>query len=74
MATREDVQRLMDAVPDDRLDAVWVALWQLVPEDADVPVVREFETDGVFEGDPDLGARVKDIVRPRIAKSGSATA
>jgi hypothetical protein len=63
MTVREEAHRLVDAVPDDRLADAVEALRQWADLDRAVPARRRFRTTAVFDGDPDLGARAKEIVR-----------
>lgn len=65
MTTREEAHRLLDAVPAERLDTVVQDLRRWADELPERPVVREFELDGMFEAEPDLAARAKDILRER---------
>ncbi|HLI39798.1 MAG TPA: hypothetical protein VKV80_21050 [Streptosporangiaceae bacterium] len=73
MSSREDAHRLIDAVPDDRVDAVIEWLRHIAEENGTHPR-RKFRTVGVFDGDPDLGARAKDIARTELSTRDSKTA
>ena len=68
MSARDDAHRLVDAVPDDRVPTAVELLRQLAePAQAPLPAgPRRFRTVGVFDGEPDLGSRVKDIVRREL--------
>ena len=72
MSTREDAHRLVDELPAERLDDVVRVLrgWSTSPEIGELldgePVVRKFRTTAIFEGEPDLGSRVKDILRSEL--------
>lgn len=61
MTVRDDAHRLLDEVPDEHLAEVLDTLQRLHPV-ADRPR-RKFRTTGSFEGEHDLGARTKAIVR-----------
>ncbi|MEU3187729.1 hypothetical protein ABZ707_26540 [Streptomyces sp. NPDC006923] len=63
MTVRDEAHRLLDALPEDRLmDAIeLLRVWAEV-ERSERPR-RRFRTTASFDGDPDLGARAKDIVR-----------
>jgi hypothetical protein len=63
MTVREEAHRLVDAVPEDRLaDAVEMLRQWASPEPGDTPR-RRFRTTAIFDGEPDLGTRAKQIVR-----------
>lgn len=63
MTTREEAHRLLDEVPENRLtDAIDVLSKWASQEPGDVPR-RRFRTAGVFDGEHDLGARSKQVVR-----------
>jgi hypothetical protein len=71
---REDAHRLVDALPDDRVPAV-VALLRREVDQAELHSVRRrFRTVGVFEGDPDLGVRAKELARQELGGTSSKTA
>lgn len=68
VTARDDAHRLLDAVPDDRLPYAMALLRQWVdtePVDKDSAEhpLRRFRTTAIFDGDPDLGERSKEIVR-----------
>ena len=63
MTVREEAHRLLDAVPEDRLtDAIDMLRQWAGPEPGDVPR-RRFRTTAIFDGENDLGARAKQVVR-----------
>jgi hypothetical protein len=63
MTVREEAHRLLDAVPEDRLtDAIDMLRQWASPEPGEVPR-RRFRTTAIFDGEYDLGARAKQIVR-----------
>ncbi|MFC0865045.1 hypothetical protein ACFHYQ_22385 [Sphaerimonospora cavernae] len=63
MSVREEAHRLLDAVPEERLpDAVELLRQWAVVERGERPR-RRFRTTAVFDGEPDLGERAKEIVR-----------
>jgi hypothetical protein len=63
MTVREEAHRLLDAVPEDRLaDAIDILRQWTSPEPGDTPR-RRFRTTAIFDGEHDLGARSKQIVR-----------
>lgn len=63
MTAREEAHRLLDAVPEERLtDAVDMLRQWATPEPGDVPR-RRFRTTAIFDGEHDLGARSKQVVR-----------
>lgn len=63
MTEREEAHRLVDAVPPDRLaDAVEMLRLWASPEPGDIPR-RRFRTTAIFDAEPDLGSRAKQIVR-----------
>ena len=74
MSAREDAHRLLDEVPEDRLtDAIdMLRLWAS-PEPGDVPR-RRFRTTAIFDGEHDLGAKAKQIVRDAWSGREASTA
>jgi hypothetical protein len=63
MTVREEAHRLLDAVPEDRLTGAIDMLRRWAsPDPGDVPR-RRFRTTGIFDGEHDLGARAKQVVR-----------
>lgn len=63
MTAREDAHRLLDEVPEDRLAEAMDVLRQWAsPQPDDVPA-RRFRTTAIFDGEHDLGAKAKQIVR-----------
>jgi hypothetical protein len=66
MSTREDAHRLVDAVPDGQVDMVVEWLRQAAAIQGPPIPRRRFRTNGVFDGEPDLGARTKDILRREL--------
>lgn len=74
MTVREEAHRLLDAVPEDRLtDAVDMLRQWASPELGDVPH-RQFRTTAIFDGEHDLGVRVKQVVREDWSGGETATA
>jgi hypothetical protein len=74
MTTREEAHRLLDEVPEDRLtDAIHLLRQWASPEPGDVPR-RRFRTTAIFDGDHDLGARAKQIVRDAWSGGEAGTA
>jgi hypothetical protein len=74
MTVREEAHRLLDAVPEDRLtDAVDMLRQWASPEPGDVPH-RRFRTTAIFDGEPDLGVRVKQVIREAWSGGEAATA
>jgi hypothetical protein len=68
MTTREEVHRLVDAVPDDRLDAVSevvraIADAGLAHVFQETEPVRTFASAGALSAEHDLAERVEDILR-----------
>jgi hypothetical protein len=62
-----EAHRLVDAVPEDRLaDAVEMLRQWASPEPGGIPR-RRFRTTAIFDGEPDLGTRAKQIVRDALA-------
>jgi hypothetical protein len=62
MTVREEAHQLIDAVPDDRL-ADAVELLRRWAETVHGERRRRFRTTATFDGEPDLGARAKEIAR-----------
>lgn len=74
MTVREEAHRLLDAVPEDRLtDAIDMLRQWASPEPGDVPR-RRFRTTAIFDGEHDLGARAKQIVRDAWSGGEASTA
>lgn len=74
MTTREEAHRLLDEVPEDRLtDAIDMLRQWASPEPGDVPR-RTFRTTSIFDGEADLGARTKQIVRDAWSGGAASTA
>jgi hypothetical protein len=74
MTVREEAHQLLDAVPEDRLtDAVDMLRQWASPEPSDIPR-RQFRTTAIFDGEPDLGTRAKQIVRDAWSGGETATA
>lgn len=72
MTAREEAHQLLDAVPEERLtDAIDMLRQWASPEPGNVPR-RQFRTTAIFDGEPDLGSRAKQIIRD--AWSGGETA
>lgn len=62
MTVRDDAHRLVDELPDEQLDEAFEALRRVHGEASRAPR-RRFRTTSTFDGEHDLGARAKDIVR-----------
>jgi hypothetical protein len=74
MTVREEAHRLLDAVPEERLtDAVDMLRQWASPEPGDVPR-RRFRTTAIFDGEHDLGARSKQVVRDAWSARDAGTA
>lgn len=73
-SAREDAHHLVDAVPDDRVDAVVHWLRQFTEETSTGTPRRQFRTTGVFDGEPDLAARAKEILRSELGGQHRETA
>jgi hypothetical protein len=71
---RVAAHRLLDIVPDERVSAALEALRQLADQHGTERPRRRFRTIGVFDGEPDLGRRSKDIVRRELGGEASKTA
>lgn len=63
MTVRSEAHRLLDEVPEERLADVVDLLRKLWPNATEQPRRRRFRTTAVFDGEPDLGTRAKEIVR-----------
>ncbi len=63
MTVREEAHRLLDAVPEDRLPDAIELLRQWAEVERGERPRRRFRTTGVFDGEPDLAVRSKEIVR-----------
>ncbi|MEY9966699.1 hypothetical protein ABIA33_004764 [Streptacidiphilus sp. MAP12-16] len=63
MTVREEAHRLLDAVPEDRLPDAVELLRQWAEVERGERPRRRFRTTAVFDGEPDLAAHSKDIVR-----------
>ncbi|MBN6035050.1 helix-turn-helix domain-containing protein [Amycolatopsis sp. 195334CR] len=71
---RTDAHQLLDRVPGSRLDEAAAFLRELAePEQVDQPR-RRFRTVGVFDGEPDLGRRAKEITRRELGGRSNRTA
>lgn len=70
---RSRAHRLLDAVPDERVSDA-VDMLQRLAEPGSSDRRRRFRTVGVFDGEPDLGGRVKDIARGELGNGSSQTA
>lgn len=58
---RADAHRALDAVPDERVSTALALLRQLADDPGAEQPRRQFRTVGVFDGEPDLGRRAKEI-------------
>jgi len=74
MTVRKEAHRLLDVVPEERLtDAVNMLRQWASPEPGDVPR-RRFRTTAIFDGEHDLGARPKQVVRDAWSAGDAGTA
>jgi hypothetical protein len=74
MSAREEAHRLLDEVPEDRLtDTIDMLRQWASPEPGDVPR-RRFRTTAIFDGEHDLGAKAKQIVRDAWSGREASTA
>lgn len=71
---RSRAHRLLDAVPDERVSDAVDILQRLAEPGSSDRRRRRFRTVGVFDGEPDLGGRVKDIARGELGNGSSQTA
>ncbi len=69
MSVRAEAHRLLDALSEDRLPEAVELLRQWAEMERDERPRREFRTTAVFDGEPDLGERAKDVVREAWAGS-----
>ena len=74
MEPRADAHRLLDAVPDERVSAALELLRQLAEQPETERARRRFRTVGIFDGEPDLGRRSKEIARRELGGESSKTA
>jgi hypothetical protein len=72
MATREDVHRLVDAMPAARLDVIEQLLRASVAGSAPAPP-RNFASAGTLPGEPDLAERSEEVVRSVVGDSVAST-
>ncbi|KPM54755.1 hypothetical protein ACG83_15055 [Frankia sp. R43] len=63
MSVREEAHRLLDALPEDRLPEAVELLRQWAAVERGERPRRQFRTTAVFDGEPDLGERAKEIMR-----------
>jgi hypothetical protein len=63
MTVREEAHRLLDALPEDRLNDAIELLREWAEVERGERPRRRFRTTATFDGEPDLGERAKDIVR-----------
>lgn len=63
MTVRDEAHRLLDALPEDRLSDAIELLRQWTEVAHEARPRRRFRTTGVFDGEPDLAVRSKEIVR-----------
>jgi hypothetical protein len=73
-AQRAHARRLLEALPDSRVDDAVALLRELTDSNEASPTRRRFRTVGVFDGEPDLGKRAKEIVREDLRKQSEKTA
>ena len=71
---RTHAHRLLDAVPEDRVSDAVEMLRHLAEPEPTAGLGRRFRTVGVFDGEPDLGRRSKEIVRSELNEGSSKTA
>ncbi|OHV42524.1 hypothetical protein BBK14_31935 [Parafrankia soli] len=63
MSVRDEAHRLLDALPEDRLSDAVELLRQWAEVERGERPRRQFRTTAVFDGEPDLGERAKEVVR-----------
>lgn len=63
MTVREEAHRLLDALPEDRLNDAIELLREWAEVERGERPRRRFRTTAAFDGEPDLGEHAKDIVR-----------
>jgi hypothetical protein len=71
---RAAAHRLLDAVPDERVSDALTLLRQFADQPETERPHRRFRTVGVFDGEPDLGRRSKEIVRQELGGGSSKSA
>lgn len=71
---RETAHRLLDEVPAERVPAVVDLLRRELGKSEPGSVRRRFRTVGVFDGEPDLGRRSKEIARQELGGKPSKSA
>ncbi|WP_066074161.1 hypothetical protein [Frankia sp. EI5c] len=74
MTVREEAHRLLDALPEDRLSEAVELLRQWAAAEHGERPRRRFRTTAVFDGEPDLGERTKEVVRDVWGAEGRRTA
>lgn len=67
MGSREDVHRLVDAVPEARLPVLEQLLRGGLSDQAGLTTPRRFSCLGTLSGEHDLAERSEDILREEIA-------
>ncbi|MET9068022.1 hypothetical protein [Streptosporangium sandarakinum] len=70
MTVREEAHRLLDALPEDRLTDAVELLRGWIEVERDERPRRRFRTTAIFDGEPDLGGRAKDIMRETWNEQG----
>ena len=63
MTVRDEAHRLIDAVPEEQIAAFVEILRQWADTGNNQRPLRRFRTTAIFDGEPALGARSKDIIR-----------
>ncbi|WP_231104891.1 helix-turn-helix domain-containing protein [Haloechinothrix halophila] len=73
-AKRAEAHRLLDQVPEERIPDATEFLRALTRRETTRPTRRRFRTVGVFDGEPNLGRRAKEIARQEIGRDSGKTA
>src|SRR5262249_39067446 len=74
VAPREDAHKLLDQIPADEVPAVIEHLRKLTRVPTSESGQRKFQTIGEFDGEPDLGARTRDILRQELGNKDTKSA
>jgi hypothetical protein len=72
--SRDDAHRLLDQVPANQIPAVLEHLREAAKLATREHGERKFRTVGIFDGEPDLAARTKDILRRELGNRDSKSA
>ncbi|WP_370945110.1 hypothetical protein AB5J62_39335 [Amycolatopsis sp. cg5] len=74
MSVRDDARRLLEAVPEDRVQLARELLQTLVDESEDTRPRRVFSSMGIGHATSDLGTRAKEIARHELGDGEARTA